>query len=252
MKYYNNQFYSEQIYGSRESAKVFFKILSQFIKVDSIIDIGCGRGPWLSAAKEYILNKNGELTGIDGPWNSQDDMIDDSISYIASDLNQPINTIELGRFGLCMSIEVAEHLYPARSRQLINELCELSDTILFSAAYLSQGGTHHINERKHSYWAEIFDENNYAVYDLFRHEVWGNNNVELWHQQNIFLYVKRGTKLEQELHKCGLTNITNLEWLNAVHPNLYSKRIGYLGNVKYHLMKRLPQSLVVWLSNKLQ
>jgi len=250
MKYYNNEFYSEQINGSRESAKVYFEILSQYLKVDSIIDIGCGRGPWLSAAKEFVLNQNGKLIGIDGPWNSQYDMIDNSISYIGSDLNKPLNTQGLGRFDLCMSIEVAEHLHPNRSSELVNELCTLSDVVMFSAAYLSQGGTHHINERKHSYWAERFLENNYVVYDIFRHEVWGNSDVELWHQQNIFLYVKKYTEFERKMQDIGVKKISNLEWLNAVHPELYAKRIGIQGNVKYHLMKLLPQKLVVWLSNK--
>ena len=252
MSYYNDQFYRDQINASRNSASKYFEILKELLTVDSIIDIGCGRGPWLTEAQRSILKPGGKLIGIDGTWNDQRSMINQDIKFQAKDLNSPLEITKLGVFELCMCIEVAEHLIPSRSESLIKELCELSDIVMFSAAYSSQGGTHHINERKHSYWAEFFAKNDFLVFDLFREKLWCDKKVQIWHQQNIFIYVKNGSPFQKKLINQGYSPILNLEWMNAVHPNLYRDRINLIGNLKYQLMRMLPQKLVVWISNILK
>jgi hypothetical protein len=64
--------------------------------------------------------------------------------------------LPLGRFDVCLCIEVAEHLSPEAAPRLVEGLTRLSDTIVFSAATPGQGGVGHINEQPHSYWHELF------------------------------------------------------------------------------------------------
>lgn len=64
---YNNAFYDLQSKESYESALVVLALLrrklSAKIKLDSIIDFGCGVGSWLAAAKEVGFK---HVCGTDG------------------------------------------------------------------------------------------------------------------------------------------------------------------------------------------
>jgi len=98
-----------------------------------------------------------------------------------------------------MSLEVAEHLEPATAPQFVNSLATASDVVLFSAAYTQQGGTNHINEQPHSYWAGLFAGHAFAPFDLFRPVFWGNDEICFWYRQNVFLYVKRESAAWQRI-----------------------------------------------------
>lgn len=163
-----------------------------------------------------------ELVGIDGPWVNTQDLVDQRIEFIPHDLNEPIN-IDHERFDLAICMETAEHLRKESSSTLVRNLVSLSDVVIFSAAYSDQGGTNHINEQSHTYWAKIFRENGYSAYDFFRPFMWGNEAVEFWYQQNAFLYVKSGASIAKKFDQAGVETITNLEFMNAIHPALYVK-----------------------------
>lgn len=111
---YGHEFYDEQMKGSYESAKLYAGRLSRIYFPDSVVDVGCGRGTWLKAFKEIGVNS---LAGFDGPWNSQDKMIEASIAFKACDLNRPIICNE--KFDLAMSLEVAEHIEPASAMAFV-------------------------------------------------------------------------------------------------------------------------------------
>ncbi len=221
---YNDQFYKSLTEGSYCSAKPFVSILSSVsINPKKVVDVGCGRGPWLKAFSD---SGSRELVGIDGDWVRQEDMIDKKIKFHSIDLSStviknPINK----KFDLAMSLEVAEHLKPEQAIPFINYLTSFSDTILFSAAYSGQGGTDHFNERPHSYWAKIFITNGYLPYDLFRSKVWENQEIEVWYRQNTFLYLKSNSKYEKIFKEKGIEPISELSQMNCIHPDLYQLRV---------------------------
>jgi len=215
---YDENFYKKHIEKSFSSAVPYAEMMVSLLNPTSVVDVGCGWGTWLTAFKKQgVLN----LHGVDGPWNSQDKMIDDDIVFTGIDLNYP--PLKFKRFDLAMSLEVAEHLDPASAPRFVKFLTDLSDVILFGAAYLKQGGKNHINEQRHSYWAELFNQNGYQVFDLFRENFWENKKIEFWYQQNTFLYVRGGCDFFKTLHENGVFPVKNLKFLNCIHPELYSK-----------------------------
>ena len=99
------------------------------------------------------------------------------------------------KYDLAISLEVAEHLSPSRSCGFIDDLTNLSDVVLFSAAIPMQGGTNHINEQPISYWANLFLERGFVPISCIRPkyklamtdaELGG---VDVVYANNIVLYV---------------------------------------------------------------
>jgi hypothetical protein len=97
---------------------------------------------------------------------------------------------------------------------------------MFGAAYTRQGGTNHINEQPHTYWARLFHDQGYVVFDLFRPRFWGASDVEYWYQQNTFLYVKAGHPLVEHLCKKQMPPLENMAFMDCVHPLLYRMRLS--------------------------
>lgn len=183
------------------------------------MDIGCGRGTWLKAFREACVER---VFGIDGPWNSQENMVEEYIEFHPFDLNKEIKLQHHEKFDLAMSVEVAEHLEPSSSQQFISSLTNFSDVIIFGAAYPFQGGANHINEQPQTYWASIFISHGYLPFDLFRPFMWGDKDVKFWYQQNTFMYVREGSVVYNNLLEKGFSPIPNLQFINCVHPLLFS------------------------------
>jgi SAM-dependent methyltransferase len=221
-KAYDTGFYERQMVGSYLSASKIVSHLNGYFSPQSVVDVGCGRGTWLKAFKE---NGASNLVGFDGPWNAQQDMIDQDIIYQEAELNDPLSLDLKNRFDLAVTLEVAEHLKPESSHDFISALTSLSDVVLFSAAYTKQDGKDHINEREHSFWAKLFAEHKYRPFDLFRPVFWGDPDVRFWYQQNCFLYVKDGIPLRDVFSEKGVEPLANLQFMNCVHPRLYRRYI---------------------------
>jgi SAM-dependent methyltransferase len=217
---YSAKFYTNQVSGSYLSAKVYALHLSNFLSPSSVADIGCGIGAWLKAFKEAGAKT---LIGFDGDWNTQQDMIDGSIIFKAVDLNRPISNTE--KVDLAMSLEVGEHLEPSSARTLVNSLTDMADVVLFGAAFTDQGGTNHINEQPHTYWAKLFSDVDFAPFDIFRPVFWGDERVEFWYRQNTFLYVRRDSAVFLAIVSKGASPMLNVDFMNCIHPVLYEKKI---------------------------
>ncbi len=244
--FYNETFYKMHSEISFRSAKRFVDYLTRLYQPSSVIDVGCGRGYWLKAFKENGADK---VVGLDGDWNSQEMMVDQSISFKEIDLNRlslKINFI----FDLAISLEVAEHLHKSSARAFVKYLTQLSDVVMFSAAYLGQGGVNHINERPHTYWAKLFKSYGYVPIDLFRPVFWGVADIDVCYQQNTFLYVKSSSALIEKLREAGHQPIENIAFMDCIHPILYATKLpqnqALLGSKK--ILRRIipaPARLVI-------
>lgn len=218
--YYNDQFYNDQASRSYSSAVSYVDHLCKYFKPFSVVDVGCGRGSWLNAFGEKGVNT---LTGLDGSWNSQEKMLSQKINFQAIDLAFPSMSSEI-RYDLAVSLEVAEHLPKTSADQFVSFLTQMSDVILFSAAFTNQGGDNHINEQPHSYWAHKFLKLNYIPYDLFRPFFWDNSSIDFCYRQNVFLYVSSVSKLNNSLAAEGVSPLDNIGFMDCVHPCLYAQR----------------------------
>ncbi|MDE6607582.1 MAG: hypothetical protein K2K54_07505 [Lachnospiraceae bacterium] len=62
------------------------------------------------------------------------------------------------KFDIAISLEAAKHISKEHTNSFVNNLCRLSDIVLFSAAIPSQGGKGHVNKQRLSYWVNLFEK----------------------------------------------------------------------------------------------
>ena len=154
---YNHKFYNSQLTQSRNSASYIVPIINNWFKPKTIIDIGCGIGAWLEIWKHQ--SNVHEIKGLDAQFVNKSLMrIDLDTEFIEVDLNNKLP--ELKRYDLVTCLEVAEHLEESRADSFVEDLTNLSNIVLFSAAIPGQEGTQHINEQYLGYWIEKFKQNN--------------------------------------------------------------------------------------------
>jgi SAM-dependent methyltransferase len=213
---YDTAFYARQMSGSYASARVVVPLVRSLLPVGSVCDVGCGAGTWLRAWAEQGVD---DIVGLDGDYALPMLQIPRD-AFRAVDLRQPIS---LGRrFDLAMSVEVAEHLPPARSESFVDDLIRLAPVVLFSAAIPLQGGTDHVNERWQAEWAVIFKARGYLPCDVIRPSIWNERGVETWYKQNILLFVQ-----EHHLEKHPALSRQPAFPLSVVHPDSFSGGVSF-------------------------
>lgn len=217
MSSYNDQFYEYNLKSSGSSADIVFPLICEKFSPRSIVDFGCGRGTWLNAAHKRGVK---ELVGLDGAWN-KDKQINSEIKFLElKDHKQ----VEDKKYDLAISLEVFEHLDLQFCSDLIDTMTACSDIIIFSAAFVAQRGTEHINEQYPSFWANQFIKRGFKAYDMFRPQLWGKQNVDYCYQQNMFLYVSEEcTQYDNVLRDFQISNIA---FMDTMHPGIYLNRSG--------------------------
>ena len=183
---YGQAFFDKQARSSHRSAEVILPVVFGLVDRASVVDVGCGVGPWLRAAADLGVE---DCLGIDGDWVPADRLAIPADRFRTHDLREPL---DLGReFDLAICVEVAEHLPAAAATTLVTTLTRLAPVVLFSAAVPDQGGDGHINEQWPGYWAERFAARGYAAHDCVRLPVWHDDRADWWYRQNVLLYVDR-------------------------------------------------------------
>jgi len=137
----------------------------------SVLDLGCGTGGYLI---EFWSAKAGVL-GVDSCPNAG--ALLPQGAFICYD----IADFEPGRkYDMALCIEVAEHLQPELSDQLVSALCASADRIVFSAAPPGQGGINHINCRPMAEWLGMFSNHNFYT------DSEGTRQLRAFLQQPVF------------------------------------------------------------------
>jgi len=207
-------FYAGEMYADDRagpSARIVVPMLVELIRPSSVLDLGCGRGAWLSA---FIANGIEKFVGLDG------DYIPPSTLLFPADRFRPINLsarFELppDRFDLAICLEVAEHLPARNSRHLVQQLTSAAPQVLFSAAPPGQSGGGHINCQPLSYWREVFAEFGFRMLDPFRAKLRDESRVAWWYRQNMVLFVSPAAiAANPALAKCAeVTPGLESEWV---------------------------------------
>lgn len=213
---YDENFYSRRKALSRQSAEVVLAPLIEVLKPASMLDVGCGTGSWLAVAGELGVSQR---LGIDGGTVPRDQLEIPETSFVAQDLNQPLQ--HQGRVDLAMCLEVAEHLAPERGESLVAELVERSDAVLFGAAIPEQIGTHHINCRWQSYWAQLFAQHGYRRLNYVQDRFWADRRINVVYRQNAGLYLKRSRYTATRWNLMQLLLGSEHPLIDLVHPELY-------------------------------
>lgn len=225
---YPADFYDNRRTHTAHAARRVLAALPPALPCASVADIGCGTGTWLAAALEAGA---GSAFGIEGDWVTPDRLDHPAIAFAPQDLEQLL----LGpRVDLALSLEVAEHLSPARAESFVADLVAMAPAVLFSAAIPGQGGVGHRNEQWPSWWAGHFATHGYLAYDVVRPAIWTDEAIPAWYRQNIVLYLDPG--------RAGLLGLTPTAaaLLDRVHPAFWSRANRELGYAN-----ALPESEVL-------
>lgn len=214
---YNEAFYDLQSKESYESALVVLALLRQKlgekIKLDSIMDFGCGVGGWLAAAKEVGFK---HVCGTDGEYVPKGRLMIKQDEFLPNDLSVPSKVNIPGeKFDFAMSLEVAEHLPEEVASDFVVKLVSTSDIVLFSAAIPYQGGHGHVNENWLEYWAKFFREQEFIPVDLLRADIWYDSRVCWWYKQNCMLFVQNNV-----LELLPANTLVN-PILSVIHPEQF-------------------------------
>ncbi|TDK43320.1 class I SAM-dependent methyltransferase [Algoriphagus formosus] len=233
-------FFHDSIFYNLNSASEVLPRVLQIINCNSILDVGCGLGTWLSVAKNLGIS---DVLGVDG------DYVDRRLLYrylsndefFSHDLSEPLDLRKKFDLGICL--EVAEHLPESASDTIVETLIRNTDVILFSAAIPGQGGQNHLNEQWPVYWAEKFSKHGYVFLDIIRPLIWDNPMVDFWYKQNIFIVIKESHELASKFSS---------SFQSLVHPELYDaknqiyeNRIAYLEKqLNIHPLKRWISQII--------
>jgi SAM-dependent methyltransferase len=146
---YDEEFFT---YADSVHAPMYDRLASliyEHLRPRTAVDVGCGTGQILARLAE----KGVEVRGLEG---SRHAIARSQVADRIVRCNLEKGVPQVGRFDLCICIEVAEHLPPRLSEKLAAGLTGLSDRVVFTAAVPGQGGTHHINEQPRQFWLDLF------------------------------------------------------------------------------------------------
>jgi SAM-dependent methyltransferase len=235
MTKYRKAFYRSLESQGLNSAREVLPFLRELINPQSVVDVGCGTGEWLSVWQELGVE---EITGVD--FQPGEILKIPKTAFVQQDLTQPFSLPR--QYDLAMSLEVGEHLPQESSGTFVGTLTQLAPVVLFSAAIPSQGGTGHINEQWPDYWASLFEKFDYVALDCLRPRFWENPRVTSYYAQNMVLYAKRDHHVE---------DLPTFNMQRFVHPGLFQDQASELKELRplftsRGLVKRLPGAL--WLS----
>ena len=201
---YDKSFYQQGSQIAISSAAEIVPIVIQLTAPQSVVDVGCGTGEWLSVFRAAGI---ADVLGVDGHWVPREALHIPESNFRRHNLSNGPLTLKR-RFDLAVSLEVGEHLPAEESGRFIADLVALAPIVLFSAALPFQGGVQHINEQWPDYWTRMFSSHGYICIDCIRSRVWMSDRVAFWYAQNCFMAVndsilERHPNLQAEFAKRG-------------------------------------------------
>ena len=211
---YTPEFYEDQKQGSLDSAEVVVPFLIELFHPKSVIDVGCGVGPWASA---FLKNGVDTVLGVDGSYVKRADLMIPSSCYYELNLETVDMYTDLPRFDLALCLEVAEHIPKENAESFVRFLGARAPIVVFGAAVPWQGGTGHINEQWPTYWENIFRNYGYILHDILRPRMWNDPRIAYWYRQNTLVFVIPSVLLPE-------TSVTFGSMTDIIHPELYIKK----------------------------
>jgi 2-polyprenyl-3-methyl-5-hydroxy-6-metoxy-1,4-benzoquinol methylase len=142
MYVYDDEFFETADRTALVAADGLIRPLAEVLPIDSVLDVGCGRGVWLA---QWLRRGATTVLGIDGPYIDAARLAIPQSCFISRDLAESFSLNR--KFDLVQSLEVAEHLDASSADIFVDNLVRHGSLILFSAAIPGQGGEHQVNEQ---------------------------------------------------------------------------------------------------------
>ena len=177
--------HDDETSGFMASARSVAPVVMRQLRPLTILDVGCGAGAWVRAYEEcgavYVV-------GVDADCPPADQLLFNPSRFHTIDV---AGVFRIGReFDLVQCLEVAEHVDPAASEALLDNLVAHAPLVLFSAAPPGQGGVNNVNERPYEFWRDGFQARGYALFDFLRPQLRFRRGVEHWYRYNMFLFAR--------------------------------------------------------------
>lgn len=226
--------------GAQRSAAVVVPLVCSLFEPKVVVDVGCGEG-WFARAflaqgcRVLALDESVRSPRIE--WAESGRAEDGAIVFQHADLTGEdwrwMDGIRDEPADLAVCLEVAEHLPPSAADLFVDGLCAVAPLVVFSAAVPGQGGHAHLNEQWPAYWVERFERHGFEVSGALRWNLWGNDEVEPWYQQNLMVAVHReraGASLSDYAMGHGMDEVFGehafTEPVAVVHPTTFSHHVA--------------------------
>lgn len=161
---YNADYYEDVIksgngisYSEKEKWYPFFENIANRLienyQPKTVLDVGCAYGYLV----EVLRKKGIEAYGIDISEHAVNS-VDESIrSYVKVNSASEVLPSDFPKhFDVIISIEVLEHMTVEEGEKALKQLCQLTDTFVFSSSDSDLKDVTHINVQRKEYWARIF------------------------------------------------------------------------------------------------
>jgi 2-polyprenyl-3-methyl-5-hydroxy-6-metoxy-1,4-benzoquinol methylase len=149
----------DNIYGSKYYEKMkreqaitdaedFARVVRNKYGPESVIDLGCGVGRFLTAFNTDEIS----IQGVDASEYAVEHALvpDDCVTlFNLENLYTPDSRVDM-----VLCIEVVEHLPESASDTIAQSIANSGRIAIISTATPGQGGTHHVNEQTYEYWIE--------------------------------------------------------------------------------------------------
>lgn len=203
--------HNEQLHNLA-APKEMVPIIINLFNPKSVVDVGCGLGNFLYCFKKAGVEK---VLGIDGEWVNKKKLSKylQEDEFLERDLEKRF-ALKI-KYDMVLCMEVAEHLSLGRAATFIQDLVQLGDVILFSAAIPFQGGQNHLNEQWLPYWEKLFKDNDFILYDVMRPALWENQSIPWWYKQNAVVFAHKDVQISQPSLPKSLRNLVHPELLIA-------------------------------------
>lgn len=186
MENYSKEYYKSINKDESAQAKALGEILIKLYRPNSVVDIGCGTGLYLSQFK-----------CIQYGFDISPDAFDPEVIQVERglvdirDLTQPMNVNIKSDLAICL--EVVEHIGSENADILIENISKWSDTIVMTAAPPGQAGLNHVNCQPMSYWEEKmakygFKRDYHDEYQVVSHVAATPHTV--WIIRNLMIFKK--------------------------------------------------------------
>lgn len=153
-KVYDSEFFDDANQMKVKTAEQVAAVINSFFNFNTLFDIGCGMGLYtneLCKFRKMVLGCDYSDSAVK--------MASKDFLVFKADVTKPILVNQI--FDLVMCFEVAEHIHPRYSSQLVSNCTAFGNTVIFTAAPVGQGGVGHINEQPYEFWIDLFEKHNF-------------------------------------------------------------------------------------------
>ena len=123
------------------------------LKIESMLDVGCGPGGMVELAEWYGLDSH----GIDGDYTLKRYNENNFTIHDFSKGSSPIDK----NYDLAWSCEFVEHVYEKYIPNYVQAM-QKCKFLIMTYAPIGHGGYHHVNENTQEYWIETMSKYNFT------------------------------------------------------------------------------------------